>query len=666
MKIGIRGSRRIGAGAGAALAVAWLVFPMGVVAGESLPRLVLSDAAVDQPATLRSAARPESLASAQPAGANRLARRAGASPLFAQNFDADCSQVPPAPPPSPPPPYATPLGFTVHDVDARTPAAPVGYVTNAWIVREDFKFNVNNCAMFSTSWYSSIGAADDWAVFPTQAAGPITPSERTRLSWNAVVYDPAFPDGYEVRYSTAGTAVSDFLSNPALASIAAENSAWTSRSLDLGDLAGTPIHLAFRNNSYDKFLLLIDDILVEDVVQFDPVLDALIEEPTGGYARLPGSLGYTFSLSAKVRNGGSDAITDVTADADLLVDGVPVATLSSAPVALAAGTEQQVALGGMEYAQLGQWTAEALVTAAEGDDDAGNSVATRVLAEITEDELTRAQGPVAGTLGIGAGNGGELGQDFFVPVTAKLTGVRYTVNNPDNLPQGQTPGDGIGDLNGVQMQATIRAWDPLLNKPGDLLYTASVTVPGDAAIGPLPLELPVPDLLLPPGRYLIAAVEPTEPVPQTLELHAAMERFTLGTGWVNWPTSPMGGWANLEDFGAGFKRSFVLSAILQRAVLVPVARDDAFSVVQGTTLTGSVADNDTPSDNGGNTWSVSVAPGSGSLAMGADGYFSFTPEGAGSVAFEYALCDVDGDCSSATAQIEVLALEIFDDSFEAP
>lgn len=45
---------------------------------------------------------------------------------------------------------------------------------------------------------------------------------------------------------------------------------------------------------------------------------------------------------------------------------------------------------------------------------------------------------------------------------------------------------------------------------------------------------------------------------------------------------------------------------------------------------------------------------------------NFTPEGPGSVAFEYALCDVDGDCSSATAQIEVPALEIFDDSFEAP
>ena len=70
-------------------------------------------------------------------------------------------------------------------------------------------------------------------------------------------------------------------------------------------------------------------------------------------------------------------------------------------------------------------------------------------------------------------------------MAAKLTGVRYTVNNPDNLPEGQPSGDGIGDLNGVQMQATIRAWDPLLNKPGDLLYTASVTVPGDAAIGPL-------------------------------------------------------------------------------------------------------------------------------------------------------------------------------------
>lgn len=554
----------------------------------------------------------------------------------------------------------------MHDVDARTPAAQVGYVTNAWIVREDFEFNVNNCAMFSTSWYSSIGAADDWAVFPTQAAGPITPSVRTRLSWNAVVYDPAYPDAYEVRYSTAGTAVSDFLSNPALVSIAAENPAWTSRSLDLGAFAGTPIHLAFRNTSNDMFLLVIDDILVEDVAQYDPALDGLVEEPTSGYARLPASLGYTFSLSAKVRNDGTDALTGVAVDADLLVDGVPVATLSSAPVALAAGTEQQVALGDMEYAQLGQWTAEALVTAAEGDDDVDNSVATRILAEITEDELTRAQGSSTSTLGIGAGNGGELGQDFFVPVAAKLTGVRYTVNNPDNLPEGQPSGDGIGDLNGVLMQATIRAWDDLSDKPGELLYTASVTVPDDAEIGPLPLELPVPDLILPPGRYLIAAVEPTEPVPQTLGLYTAMERFTLKTVWVNWPTSPMGGWANVEDFGANFERSFVLSAILQRAVLVPVARDDAFSVVHGDTLTGSVADNDTPSDDGGNTWSVSVAPGSGNLTMGTDGYFSFTPEGPGSVVFEYALCDVDGDCSSATAQIEVPALEIFDDSFEAP
>ena len=85
----------------------------------------------------------------------------------------------------------------------------------------------------------------------------------------------------------------------------------------------------------------------------------------------------------------------------------------------------------------------------------------------------------------------------------------------------------------------------------------------------LPLESsnasnrPGPSLLLPPGRYVIAAVEPTLPEPRTLTVENTTERFTPGTVWVNWPTSPTGGWANVETFGANFARTFQMTAELE-------------------------------------------------------------------------------------------------------
>jgi hypothetical protein len=153
-----------------------------------------------------------------------------------------------------------PAGWALFNVDGRNPDAQVSYVNAAWIVREDFARNVNDHAAFSTSWYSPTGAADDWMMTPAlklPAVGTCT------LRWNAIAYDPAFPDGYEVRISTTTKDVAGGLANPALVSIGAEESNWTSRSVSLSAYAGATIYVAFRNNSNDRFVLLIDDIVVE-------------------------------------------------------------------------------------------------------------------------------------------------------------------------------------------------------------------------------------------------------------------------------------------------------------------------------------------------------------------------------------------------------------------
>jgi hypothetical protein len=154
-----------------------------------------------------------------------------------------------------------PADWFRFNVDNRTPDAQVSYVNNAWIVRDDFKFNSADHVAFSTSWYSPAGAADDWMV--TKALALPADAVSCKLAWNAVTYDPLYPDGYQVRVFTSqpvqATLVAD---STQLFSVGAENTAWTARSTDLSAYKGQSVYVAFRNNSNDKFLLQIDDIVV--------------------------------------------------------------------------------------------------------------------------------------------------------------------------------------------------------------------------------------------------------------------------------------------------------------------------------------------------------------------------------------------------------------------
>lgn len=152
---------------------------------------------------------------------------------------------------------AFPASWTLQDEDGRTPNKNVGYVTAAWVTLED-DFDSSNCAAVSTSWYDPVGLADDWMITPE-----IHVPEGATLSWRA--YSPLGgedADDYEVRYSTTGTIVpTDFDGNLLLA-VVDEATTWTERSVSLASLAGHTIHLAFRNDSFDDYLLYVDDVRV--------------------------------------------------------------------------------------------------------------------------------------------------------------------------------------------------------------------------------------------------------------------------------------------------------------------------------------------------------------------------------------------------------------------
>lgn len=193
-----------------------------------------------------------------------LCTGAHAQVLFSEDFDSI-----PGPAGGAVGTYVFPNGWLLRNVDNGTPPTQVAYVNEAWERREDFKFNIADSAAFSTSWYSPADTADDWMWTP-----PITlTGNNLRLKWKAVAYDRDYRDGYEVRIMqspnvpTGGDGVmgNQVTHSTLLFSTTSEDTLWTDHEVNLNNYANQTVRIAFRNTSYDMFLLLIDDVIVENV-----------------------------------------------------------------------------------------------------------------------------------------------------------------------------------------------------------------------------------------------------------------------------------------------------------------------------------------------------------------------------------------------------------------
>lgn len=187
-----------------------------------------------------------------------------------------------------------PSGYTIIDQDGESPNH--SFMTDAWIVADDG--TGNNVAM-STSWYVPAGTSDDWMITTQVVLG-----SNSCLSWRAMAYEAAYPDGYVVYLSTTDSQTSSFTNT--LQTVAAEAPAWTEYTIDLSAYAGQSVYIAFVNNSNDMNLLYVDDIKITNPAATDVAVTSMLAPIETGCL-----LTATEQVTANIDNVGSSDLTDV-------------------------------------------------------------------------------------------------------------------------------------------------------------------------------------------------------------------------------------------------------------------------------------------------------------------------------------------------------------------
>ena len=423
-----------------------------------------------------------------------------------------------------------PSTFTLINGDNKTPATQVSYVSSAWIVRPDF-VDPNDQVAVSTSYYTTPAAADDWMITPSISI----PTGTTRLSWNAKAQDPNFPDGYKVKLSTTGTNKADFTKT--LFTIAAENSAWTSNTVDLSAYAGKTVYIAFQNNTFDGFLLLLDDINVYQPDQYDITLT---KPSTFEYPISPLKQGYAFdNFSGLITNSGGDTATGAMLDININSGTFTTNAMASGPLSpgdtITLHTSTPFVPAAID-------TYRVAYSASINENETNLTDNTQNTYFVVADSvLAREDGIATGSLGIGSG-GGILGQVFTLNKMDTLTTISFFLRSPN-------PGDKItADIYNFSGAPT-----------NVIASTVELTIP-DTVGRWYTLRIDGNFVALPAGTFFIGVNETN----MNITLGTSTAFFRPNTSWVNFGAN---GWKPSETYN--FSIAYLLRANFGKVVQLP-------------------------------------------------------------------------------------------------
>ncbi len=419
-----------------------------------------------------------------------------------------------------------PAGWTTIDGDGGTYNANLGWVPNSgsWRILEDYDTTgVMDSAAVSSSWYDPIVPADDWMITPQ-----VTLGAAPQISYDEKAQDPAYPDGYELRISTTTPDAAGFNANPAIYTVGAGANPAVRQTFSLATYANQSVYLAWHNNSTDMFTLMIDNVVIDEIPGGEDAAVTAVDAIHTTYTQLPVGLGIGIDLGGTIENTAAGTVTNAQLNADVeLVGTGSVYTTSSAGVTLTAGQTSTENLGNFVPVQVGQYVVHYDVTIAETDQNAANDVMMSDTIMVTDSTIAKDDAIITGTLGIGAGTIGWLGNQFTIPASDDLTSITWLIDpNATGTMDGQYTRAQVLDMNGGTPNAVLFETDSMMiNGPGPHLITmaAPVTVPTD---------------------FVLVVVEPDS----NTVLGTTSAIFTLGTGWVDFPGNPFGGWSNNEDF----------------------------------------------------------------------------------------------------------------------
>jgi hypothetical protein len=185
--------------------------------------------------------------------------------------------------------------MTALDIDGKTLDQNVSNLSKTWDV---FDITATDKKAISTSWFAPPGQCDDWLISP-----PIEITQaNTFLIWEASSYGAApYQESYQVLVSTTG---SDLITKftDVLFQIPAELNETQKRSVRLDAYIGQTINFAFRNNSYDKWLMFLDNIEVKILKNQDAIVKSVSFEKYN-------PLNSQVPITVTVENNGANPLT---------------------------------------------------------------------------------------------------------------------------------------------------------------------------------------------------------------------------------------------------------------------------------------------------------------------------------------------------------------------
>ncbi len=442
-------------------------------------------------------------------------------------------------------------------------SSPVG--TTGWFQGDEtvfVAFSSPDSAYLATNFNNTTGAGtiSNWLMSPQR-----TFSNGDIISfYSRTVNSPTFPDRLELRLSLNGastnagvlsTDVGDFTTllldiNPTLIAGGYPNT-WTQYTATISGLgAPTGGRVAFRyfvTNGGPSGAN--SDYIGIDNFQYIPVGAASPDLATGPltaeYTIIPLEQAFAMPLTNNVSNTGSANATDaqLTTRVFLAPDFVtPVQTNTSTSVSINNGSSSLINVGAtFTPSATGDYLIQYITSCT------GNTVTSADTLEynftVSDSIFARDNGVQTGNLGVGAGNGGNLGNMYALTTASTITSVTMGLGTSPNL---VTPDSVIVDVfafnNGLPTT--------LIGSSLPLLRVGADTVAGTFQVTFSPA------LSVPADTIVVTARETSS---GTRALGLADNIFTLGTTWVNWPTSPAGGWANNEFFGVpAFNKVYII------------------------------------------------------------------------------------------------------------
>lgn len=456
-----------------------------------------------------------------------------------------------------------PATFTLINGDNKTPAPQVAFVNNAWVARE-WHAQWQDTAAVSTSWYTVPAQADDWMITP-----PIQLTAKSTLSWKAFAVDPDFRDGYEVRISTGGNNVSDF--NTVLFSTGAEQTTITTRFADLQAYTGQTVYIAFRNNSFNKNLLFIDDIKVELKPPFDAGI--LSSEMPARYTIIPRSQRTTFLPSAVVINDGANALNDVKAFCAIRKNNMLQKLDSNSVALLGSGLVSTFNFSTYTPNDTGLFQLDYFTKIQQQDGNLANDTAKYFLL-VNDTVYARDNGFITSSVAIGAANG-EFGHWFNIVHPAKATSATVFLNKPS-----------VGAT--LKFKLYVFGNSPQGLVDSTFSYTTTLS---DSLNGKLLTLSFISKVKLQIGKYLLAVVEQGG---KKLNVGTCDGLQTSRVNWFRFSGNPFGRWASGDEYDSLIATQAYTNVLAMRLNIENACNlqpDFGVTVLPTCTNTGSITTN---------------------------------------------------------------------------